>query len=1598
MKNLFTLTLFTATVVFLFRESSFGQCNGAPCTTPNPQTDPANACILSDQNDLSCYTGATTADTSVVFPTWCGDNVNTHWFAFTADTHNDYFAISVSTCDQGSAVQAAIFSTSDCVNFSIESPCVTVPMGQNGAVIGTNLVPGEVYYLCIGGDNGAICNYTIDYALSWGGYLIGCVLDGLGLPYNVFATDAVWSVDPPSAASFDPPIGAVTDITWLEPGIINLCVNSSRCPEICHTVEVFGGVFEEHHNLCEGGAVSCGSNTFTAPGTYTVTELDENWPHPGWNDCAKTITCHIHLIPTIHTSETVYMCQNSSVTCAGEEFSSPGSFPVTFIGPQGCDSIVTCNVNVYPITPATNLEINLCGPAEYEVCNFGYNSSGIYTQICTNWLGCDSIINLDLAILDPHAVIEPPGVLSCQINTITLNGSNSSANNAFNGSTSYNWSGPGIIGSNSLPTIQVNQAGTYCLELIHWRGSLNCRDTACVQVTSSGTLPALSQITGNINPCLDSTYIYSVAATGSPAPTSFNWTIPGNLSFTTLSPDSIRVTWDTIVSGPICVTATNTCGPSQPACQPIIVQTQVQQPAMNGPNSVCIDSSNYLFTLNLEQPGVLYNWTIPTGAVLTGSGDTVHINFLNSISGQVCVTPQNACGAGMPVCQMVQVNSIPTADLSSDAQICAGESVNLNFSLTGNGPFDINWTINNQSFTLNDIPNGHVLSVNPSQTTVYKLTNISDNSSAACSALLSDSVTVTVWQGANTALAAQICSGESLLVGGGMQTTSGIYTDTLQTFNGCDSLILTTLTVLTIDTTVLSLNTCDPALAGSNTLVLTQLNGCDSVVITLTTLQPSDTTLLFDKSCDVNNVGVFTQNLSNVYGCDSMVVTTVIFSLSDTTLVDASTCDPAAVGVFNNNLLTIDGCDSLVITTVNLLPGSSTMLSGTTCNPAQVGVFINVLTNQFGCDSVVVTTVNLLPGSTTMLTGTSCNPTNVGVFTNVLSNYLGCDSTVITTVALIPLPTTILSATSCDPASAGVFTDHFTTAGGCDSTVVTTVTLLSSSTTTLTGSSCNPANVGVFTNILSNYLGCDSTVITTVSLLPSSLTSLATTTCDPAQAGVFVYPFINQFGCDSVVTETRTLLPTSMTTIDLSTCDPTQVGSTTNILPNQFGCDSTIITQTSLLPVNSCSVAASLSGSDIPCLANTGILTLTPIVGIAPFSYTVQQGLTIVGTGTITTLGTPHVITGLPAGNYTVNVTSPNGFSSSEQATVVQLMPPALTSAINSNYAGFDVSCTGANDGSALAMPSGGTLPYTFSWSNGGAAQQIDHLAAGVYSVTVFDANGCTNVSTVALTESAPLQLSFIVNDLDCFDQNDGAIQVQTSGGAAPYRYSLNNGPEQPQNIFTGLNSGLYTLTALDANDCQKTDVIVVNAATPINVDLGDEINIGLGDQATLLATVNVPLDSILSVVWTPPFDSSECPDPGCLTQVVTPFVSTVYNILVQALNGCTAQDKVTVIVDRRRQIYVPNVFTPNEDGTNDLFTIYAKPGSVSKILSLQVFDRWGEALITLKDFLPNNPTIGWDGSFNGEPMNPGVFVWVAEIEFIDGQRELFKGDVTVVR
>ncbi|MEK7256028.1 MAG: gliding motility-associated C-terminal domain-containing protein, partial [Bacteroidota bacterium] len=198
----------------------------------------------------------------------------------------------------------------------------------------------------------------------------------------------------------------------------------------------------------------------------------------------------------------------------------------------------------------------------------------------------------------------------------------------------------------------------------------------------------------------------------------------------------------------------------------------------------------------------------------------------------------------------------------------------------------------------------------------------------------------------------------------------------------------------------------------------------------------------------------------------------------------------------------------------------------------------------------------------------------------------------------------------------------------------------------------------------------------------------------------------------------------------------------------------------------------------------------------------------------------------------------------------------------------------------------------------------------------------------------------------------------------------------------------------LDANDCEAVEVILIQAPVKVAVELGENQTIELGGGATLQALVNVPFDSLASIAWTG-LDSAECPN--CLEQAVFPLITTSYSVSVTGENGCRDEDDVTVFVDRRRQVFVPNAFSPNDDGVNDVLNIFAKPGLVRNVRSFLIFDRWGEAIWKGENLQPNDLTAGWDGKSRGNSLDPAVFVWWAEIEFMDGRVEIFEGGVTLV-
>ena len=283
--------------------------------------------------------------------------------------------------------------------------------------------------------------------------------------------------------------------------------------------------------------------------------------------------------------------------------------------------------------------------------------------------------------------------------------------------------------------------------------------------------------------------------------------------------------------------------------------------------------------------------------------------------------------------------------------------------------------------------------------------------------------------------------------------------------------------------------------------------------------------------------------------------------------------------------------------------------------------------------------------------------------------------------------------------------------------------------------------------------------------------------------------------------------------------------------------------------------------------------------------------------------------------------------------------------------------------------------------------------SAGVYTLVVTNEFGCVDEDQVEVTQSleAPVA-AFSVDEISCFGAEDASILIDSIvGGVAPYEITING---QSTNGLFNLGAGEYVIEVTGANGCNTIEEILIEEPGELLVDLVADINernlLTFGDSVLLDAAYQ-PLDRALdTVVWSP-IESGE------LQVWAQPEVETTYTVTIIDENGCVSTDDITIFVERVRPVFIPNVFSPNEDGTNDIF--YIQGGEqIREIKSFYVFSRWGESLYEVFNFQPNNPGFGWDGTHRGQEVNSGVYVYIAEIEFNDGEVLLYKGDVTLMR
>ncbi len=323
-----------------------------------------------------------------------------------------------------------------------------------------------------------------------------------------------------------------------------------------------------------------------------------------------------------------------------------------------------------------------------------------------------------------------------------------------------------------------------------------------------------------------------------------------------------------------------------------------------------------------------------------------------------------------------------------------------------------------------------------------------------------------------------------------------------------------------------------------------------------------------------------------------------------------------------------------------------------------------------------------------------------------------------------------------------------------------------------------------------------------------------------------------------------------------------------------------------------------------------------------------------------------------------------------------------------------------------------GTFPedaaYRYSWTAMGKAFPGDPTIgrptvnlAGTFRLTVTDTlSGCQATDEVTVTDlrSDPVPI-ISLTPVSCRGAADGELRVDTvMPGIPPFLYTLDGETQTGHPIFSGLVPGTYELTVEDMAGCEGGYAVELAEADSLWVTVSaidpDRPFIRSGERIRLAADVSVPAAMLDDIRWTP----SELLDcAACLTPTATLYRTTTLDLSVRA-GGCLATAAITVLVDRRDPLYVPTAFTPNGDGTNDVFRLYAGP-DISRVTAFRIFDRWGEAVFACEDFLPSDETGQWDGTFRGgRPLDAGVFVWTVQVERMDGTRESLSGEVNLIR
>ena len=880
-----------------------------------------------------------------------------------------------------------------------------------------------------------------------------------------------------------------------------------------------------------------------------------------------------------------------------------------------------------------------------------------------------------------------------------------------------------------------------------------------------------------------------------------------------------------------------------------------------------------------------------------------------------------------------------------------------------------------------------------------------------------------------------ICFGTSIAVGTATYSETDTYTAVVQLSNGCDSTIITNLTV------------ADSLDAAAEQIQLaSSMTNADGVVSVDVTGGVAPFTYLWDTGATTQTVNglstdtycvTVTDSIGCVAeGCILLEFSTIAINAVASTLLCNGDNDGAVTFSVQDGVAPYSYTYSNVNLTVTGTGVLNSDLEEATFDGLSAGSYLILVEDVTGTTTFTSVVIDEPAEITTTINPVICFGDSIqignmfyqtqGPINEILTAINGCDSIVTGMLSVLPDPSFAINAVLCVGDSVivgtsiysenGIYQDTFPASTGCDSIVTTTVfvldeiTLEINATVLPTGYSLSDGealvnvtggaggftfvwSTGETTQNITNVTGgeeycvtvtdgngCSAETCDTILYVPNI--AFATTDsldCNGATDGVIDLTVQNGLGAYYYYWENETT-GQAFNGIIMGNSGTDQITDlqaghyfitvTDAFVTTEFELDILEPNPLSILPV----VFPTANLCQNECNAS---IDIEAIGGTPPYTYAWSGGLDPVANPT-----------DICAGTYQLTITDANGctFTFAEEIQDGPVFSAEITEVVA-------ISCGGESDGILNVSATGGFSPvYAYEWNNGITDSTGYALVAGNYVVTVFDGVGCTTTSSFNLPEPTPVTFDVVVNDVNCWEgESSGSILLENvSGGSAPYQYSFAGEAPTVDSTFGQLGAGSYQVNVQDANGCEVSTNAIVSFPAMVNLDLGGDQLIYLGESVSLEPTFS---SNNALITWN--LDSCQ----NCPTIELQPLESDNYEVTVQdTITGCSETVNVWVNVSRERRVFIPNAFSPNEDGVNDLFTIFGDEKSIVNINSLQIFDRWGAKLFEASDLMPNIESEGWDGFFNGKKMGVGVFIYFAEIEFIDGRTEIFKGDVTLTR